>query len=190
VVMVMRKLVKIEDVKMADARNEEGGDGDEEDHGEEDGSDGDSEDDDANSTASSTTFNIFDPSPHLPRPVPTSFLHASLHTPKTTTPEGATKLSPLGFYPGISLSRRTTPNSALQSLDLIVYPFQLVPTWLGSGGGTCRFFHPKRPNTPNGVFAVFSCGGDDGGQGEGTDGVWDIGWWVGSVLASSPVSLI
>ena len=40
------------------------------------------------------------------------------------------------------------------------------------------------------VELVFSCGGDDGGQGEGTDGVWDIGWWVGSVLASSPVSLI
>ena len=39
VVTVMRKLVKREDVEMADARNQEGGDGDEEDHGEEDGND-------------------------------------------------------------------------------------------------------------------------------------------------------
>jgi hypothetical protein len=101
--MVMRKLAKIEDVKMADARNEEGGDGDEDDHGKEDGSDDDSEEVDANSTASSATFNLFDPSPHLPRPVPTSFLHASLHTPKPQPPK-ALPSSPLGFYPGISLS--------------------------------------------------------------------------------------
>ena len=125
VVMVMRKLVNIEDVKMADARNEEGGDRDEEDHGKEDGSDGDSEDDDANSTASSTTFNIFAPSPgspHLPRPVPTLFLHASLHTPKPQPP----KVLPSSL-PSVSTLAFLSPTEPLPTLpsNLLISSYTL-----------------------------------------------------------------
>jgi hypothetical protein len=135
----MRKLVKIEDVEMADV-----------------GAEMETRKTMVKSMAMTMTRKTTTTTPALPLPQPST--HPTLILPfpsrltfvpscisthsKTTTrpPKALPSPLPSVFYPGVSL-HRTTLKLCPKTLHLIIYPFQLVPARLIVIGDTYRFFH-------------------------------------------------